>query len=314
MKEKDKEGVKSYSANQPAPIKFWSLALWGKVIPNALCRFGKIVFHTITPFEALPGLPLDPPSPSKPVCAEVIAQCERIYDRAESSREYLEQKARSTFTLIAFFSPLLISAFLFVYQSNPSGSKGSNFGLVMFGFSGTLLMLAFISVARAVSVQPRETLFLESVIDSERGDFRAYRPSRYARGLLYCASVNSAMNAHIAQFVKGAQVLTTVALIVACISVIPLLLELPSNKMPTEVVITSQVSLESKDLVGLQLQLERIAEGVGSNGKSNKIANDLDLIRDDLASLQELLKLIFEYQECSVTQSLPINGDEKNIQ
>lgn len=70
------------------------------------------------------------------------------------------------------------------------------------------MILSLISIIRAVSVQIRESLFIDAVIDTDKETFRTYDRQFHARGLLYCASVNSAMNAHIGQFVRGAHILS----------------------------------------------------------------------------------------------------------
>src|SRR5215213_9994728 len=70
-----------------------------------------------------------------------------------------------------------------------------------------LLLSAFISAVRAISIRPRLTLFLDAVVD-EKGQFRKYDSAFHAQGLLFCATYNTTVSNHIAEFVKGAHILT----------------------------------------------------------------------------------------------------------
>jgi hypothetical protein len=103
---------------------------------------------------------------------------------------------------------------------------------VLVGLSAVCLLLGFISAIRAVGVKENQTLFLDSVL-TEDGQFRKYSEAFRARGLLYCASMNTAMNDHIAQFVKGAHILTAIAVLVLLAAAIPtslVFLRLPENR------------------------------------------------------------------------------------
>ena len=82
-------------------------------------------------------------------------------------------------------------------------------------------------------------LFLESVIDSAVPAIRPYDRTRHAKGLLYCASMNASINEHIAQCVRSAHVLTTLAVIVAIAAAVPgtwLLMTREESTTKTEIV------------------------------------------------------------------------------
>ena len=160
-----------------------------------------------------------------------------IFDQAEERRVNLEQKAQSTFGLMVFLVPLLASLFVFIISRGTTSST-LIVTLVLVSVSAVFLLLGFISAVRAVAVKESETLFLDSVL-TEDGQFRKYSEAFRARGLLYCASMNTATNDHIAQFVKGAHILTAVAVLVLLVAAVPtslVFLRLPSSPAETKIV------------------------------------------------------------------------------
>ena len=100
--------------------------------------------------------------------------------------------------------PLIGSASVFLVKVETSGSASKVIAVGLMVLSVIALFFGFISAIRAIFVGPRETLYIELVINLSDGEFRDYSKAFLARGLLYCTSVNTAMNDHIAQFVKGA--------------------------------------------------------------------------------------------------------------
>jgi hypothetical protein len=132
--------------------------------------------------------------------------------------------------------------------------------------------LAFISAVRAVAVKGGETLFLDSVIH-ESGQFRKYNEGFHARGLLYCASMNTAMNDHIAQFVKGAHILSAASVLLLLAAAIPsgaVFLRLPAS--PTQTQIVGPVSLSLPELTALRDDVANLKNDVQklSNGKASE--------------------------------------------
>lgn len=259
-------------------------------VEHLLRSFGRTLIQPLIPFNPQPEVPLDPPEPRHKLDDKTVERCREIYNAAESSRTYLEGKARSAFTLIAFMVPLLISAFAFVVkESAQSGAK--TFVICLAGVTGLLLVLAFISVARAVSVQPRQELHLGSVIDADKADFYLYDSAHYARGLLYCASMNVGMNAHIAQFVKGAHVLTTVAVLLISISAVPLMfLFTQGNSEPSHTVVDGPIKIVSPQLDIVAQRLVVISDNLQAIAERNRLIDENAQLLIRISRLEAQLK------------------------
>ena len=160
-----------------------------------------------------------------------------------------------------FLVPLLASLFVFIIsRATTSGTSIRVVAIGLLVISAVLLLLGFISAVRAVAVKTTETLYLHSVID-EAGHFREYNNAFHARGLLYCAAMNEAMNDHLAQFVKGAHILTAAAVITLVVASVPtgvMLSSLPSSS-PTQTKIVGPVDVSSPELTGVRDDTLRIA-------------------------------------------------------
>lgn len=276
-----------FIANPPEQVK-WSLIpkhLWLHVR-----RFGYLLLQPFLPFNARPD-EIDPfPDPTLAVTEAHVQQCQWIFDQAEARRDHLEQKAQSTFGLMTFLVPLLASLFVFIIsRATATGPGIRTLAIALLLLSAVFLILGFISAARAVAVKANETLFLHSVVDKD-GQFQGYSTSLHARGLLYCASMNTGLNDHIAQFVKGAHVLTAAAVIVVLIAAVPagfVFSALPSSPVQTEIV--KPVTFSSPDL-----------------------KNDLDKLSDNKAAEDKIKLLEAEVQKLEVklseTQKKKPNG------
>jgi hypothetical protein len=86
--------------------------------------------------------------------------------------------------------------------------------------SGLFILLGFIAAIRAVSVKSQQVLSLDAVIHPN-GKLRAYSESFHAKGLLTCASMNTAINDHLAQFVRGAHSMTAIAVLLLILAAVP---------------------------------------------------------------------------------------------
>ena len=265
-----------FIADPPLPVK---PVLLGKHLRHLLVSFGWIVWQAVTPFrsrpEAIDGLP----EPTVKVAEAQVKQCQWIFDQAAARRLQLEQKAQSTFGLMLFLVPALASLFVFVVsKSSASHATLWLFTITLLVSSGILLFLGFIAAVRAISVKEFETLYVHSVID-EAGQFREYNEGFHARGLLYCAAMNEAMNDHIAQFVKGAHVLTAAAVIMIVIVAAPAsytFSRVPPS--PAETKIVGPVNVSSPDLSSIRDVVARLKVDVAkllSNGQA--AGNDLKL-------------------------------------
>lgn len=241
---------------------------------------GTMLIYTVKPFNPAPEPPDDPP-PGR-VGKDQLAQCQKMFDDTEASRDSLEAKARATFSVISFLAPLTASIFVFLLSRSTAAHDTLLVAKVFAGAAAFLMILAFVSIARAVSVQQREALGLQAVIDYDRSKFRPYNRSFHARGLIYCASVNQAMNAHIAQFVKGAHVFATVAVLALIVAALPTGLILVTERQTTKTELTGPVVISSSDIMEMRKETAAIGASLA------KIALDRSG-QSDLAALNATL-------------------------
>jgi hypothetical protein len=221
-------------------------------------NFWRILWQTVLPFNPRPESPDDPPAVAA-IDDDQLKQCQALYAEAEADRVFLEGKARATFSVITFLVPLLTSGVVFLYAHINQNAEGERVALVFLFASLALSVLGFISIARAVSVQVRETLGLGAIIDLGAGTFRTYDRAFYARGLLYCASVNQGMNGHIAQFVKGAHILTALAVLTLLVAAVPSILLLPTDTGPAKSEIVGPVNIAAPSLVDLKTEIATLS-------------------------------------------------------
>jgi len=276
-----------FIAKPPSPVK-WN------AIPQYLRRMGQsvayIIWQIVVPFKSRPDEiePLPEPDPSITVSESHVKQCQWIFDQAESRRVNLEQKAQSTFSLMVFLVPLLASIFVFIL-SRGTTSRTLFLTSVLAVISASFLLLGFISAVRAVAVKGGETLFLNSVID-ESGQFRKYSESFHARGLLYCASMNTAMNDHIAQFVKGAHILTAAAVVVLLVAAIPASIALstaPTSPVQTQIV--GPVTFSSPELISLSGDVAAMKKEIEKLSSAKATEGELKLLEQKIQKLDEKL-------------------------
>ena len=158
--------------------------------------------------------------------------------------------------------------------------------------SSIFLLLGFVSAVRAISVKPIETLYLKAVID-EDGYFLKYQKSDHARGLLYCAAMNEAMNDHLAQFVKGAHSLTVFAvfsLIIAAIPIDIVFSNLPSY--PNETKIVGQIDVSSSEITSIKSDITQLRSDISMMQKNKPTEYDFQLLQGKVTKLNEELNNI----------------------
>jgi hypothetical protein len=248
--------------------------------------FIRILWQTIVPFNPSPEPPKDPPNPENEPDNEQIERCEKMFDRVEEGRDQLEQKARATFSFVSFLTPLLASILVFTLSKTPAHTPGRTTAIALSIASLGFLVFGFISIARAVSVRGREALFLDSVIDPQQKQIRPYDKRFYMRGLLYCASVNQAINDHIAQFVKGAHVLTAIAVLTLVPAAVPAAIALSNiSSLPTKTEITGQVDV-SAALGRLEKEISKIGNEVSAIATDKASDDRLDRLAQEVADLK----------------------------
>lgn len=279
-----------FTAKPPLPA--WKGTRGGirKHIVRLFRSFACILWQTIIPFNQRPEEPQLLPQPTREIDDAQIGLCQAIFDEAETRRNHLEQKAQWTFAIIVFLVPLLASIFIFLSRDTSTNIKGHVFAIAFLLVSGALLLLGFISVVRAIAVQARETLFLPALIDTQSGQFRSYDKSFHARGLLYCAAMNTAMNDHIAQFVKGAHILVASAVIALLIAAVPAGFAFSNHTpSPARVSIVGSVSITSTQLDALREQVEGIKAALDKSGEDHIARDQLLLLQSRVSTLESEL-------------------------
>jgi signal transduction histidine kinase len=258
-----------------------------------LLRFYFIVWQIVVPFNSRPEEIDSLPEPTVEVTDSHVEQCQWIFDQAGARRVHLEKKGQSTFGLMVFLVPFLASLFVFIIsRATISGTAIRTVTICLLIISAVLLLLGFISAMRAVGVKGFETLFLRSVID-EAGQFRNYSKAFHARGLLYCAAMNEAMNDHITQFVKGAHILTAAAVITLVVAVVPtsvVLLSLPSP--PTQTKIVGPVEVSSPELIAVRDDVADLKKDIGKLLNSKATENELKRLGGKVAKIEAKLREI----------------------
>lgn len=273
------------------PLSAWNCHNFLKEIVRVIRAFFELLLYAIIPRVADPQLPSDPPGPqSGEVDEETLAQCKDIYEQLEAQRKYLDEKARATFGVIAFLSPLLVAALTYLFSHSSDRAQYQTMALSLWIIAFILLVLGFISTVRALAVQRREVLFLDAVIDPNVPALRPYDRTRHARGLLYCASVNEAYNAHIAQCVKSAHVLTALAVIIASLSAAPGLVALAGQKQEvakTEIVKPVVVNVDGARSMSDSIQKLRdeLRENNATIAQVNALSARLDTIEARINSI-----------------------------
>ena len=192
-----------------------------KALKTSISRFVYAFVQPLIPYEAGPTIPeKELPEEAGDVADEQLLQCQSIFDASEARRTHIEQKAQWLFTAIAFLMPALGSVLVFLLREPAFGTQSCPLSVGILLAAAFLLILCFIAASRAMAVRSREVLHMHAVVDEQTGAFREYRKDFHAQGLLYCATVNTATNDHIAQFVRSAQILLTTAILLFVLGLI----------------------------------------------------------------------------------------------
>lgn len=273
------------------PNRTFLQELWG-----ALQSLKEILLYAFIPRVARPEQPNDPPDPTNsPVDEGTLEQCKEIYEQVEAGHEYLDEKARSTFGVIAFLAPLLIAAVTYLLTHSSGSGFSRILSLSLGAIAFILLVLGFISTVRALAVQGREVLFLHTVIDPAIPTITPYDRTRHAQGLLYCASVNAAFNAHIPQCVRSAHVLTALAVITATLSAIPGFIALANQKEDsTKTEIITPISVKIDGVTTINDSITQIRDELKT---SNATLTQVNAINARLDTIEAGIKPITSHKQ-----------------
>ncbi len=206
---------------------------WIKVLAKRIVGFLYILCQPLIPYESAPREPNAPlPEEAGELTDEQLAQCQAIFDQCEARCAHIEKKAQWTFTVFAFLIPALTSVLVFLIRDPAFRAANGPLSLILLSASACLLVLSFLSAARAIAVHQRLFPHIHAVINEESGAFLEYNKAFHAQGLLYCATMNTAMNDHIAQFLRGAQILMVSAVLVFVSGVIATAFNIAAHVAP----------------------------------------------------------------------------------
>ena len=263
---------------------------------SLMARAGmRVLWQVLVPYNRRPEEPTSLPTTPADIDNAQFDQCQWIFHQAEERRDKLERKAQSAFSVIVFLVPLLASVFAFIFRQFSTDITLKWWEIVLLSASATMLLLGFVSVVRALLVHSRETLFLAAVIDLNNGNFIEYKRENHARGLLYCASMNTAMNDYIAQFVKGAQLLTALAVVIMSAAAVLIGVEFsrhpPSSIAQTQIV--GPVEVNSTQLSVIENDIALLKKRDLSTERDRvDLDKRLTALRATLAELQSKIAIL----------------------
>ncbi len=277
------------------PLHIGRAGLWNYT-RDIISAFKVILWHSVVPFKIRPEEPTPLPelsvSGGHEPTEDQLEQCQWIFDQVESRQEAIEKKAQWTFGAIIFLVPLLASVFLFLLRNGEGWGIGRILSTSIICTSATLLFLGFISALRGASVKHREELFINSVVDPQSGNFRDYDRTFHAQGLLWCAVMNTAMNDHAAQFVKGAQMLTATSVIMFVVAAIIATFDFSGTRSPavrTEIV--GPVSLSSPDLILVSKEISDLRNGLAAVTSTTAIDDRLRQLEVRISKIESVREL-----------------------
>lgn len=300
----------NYLAEPPQPAwrgKNGGLLRYSKHMVTSLVVMLK---YAVIPFNARPEEPVPLPQPAHQPSAEQVAQCQAIFDEAEARRSRIEQKAQWAFAVVAFLVPFLASLLVFIFRDPSSASRSHIDSLFFLSLSAGLLLLSFFSAARALSIRSMEALHLAAVIDPASGQFRKYNAGFHAQGLLYCSVMNTAMNDHMAQLVRGAHVFAAGGLIFFLCGAMPAGLALANNQVPpTNVTIDGPVELSPSNLEVLSERVGRLVQTIAAEQGEARSSTQLTSLESQVATLNaEVAKLESLATQHTHAQSLKLRN------
>ncbi len=203
-----------YFAKRPSPYPFsWERLKSG--VRFYIAVFIERIRHTYAIYETEP---VAPTGIGNIVISDVQPQdlevCRFIYDSVERRQETLEQKGTVLVSTIAILAPLLISGVAYVAQYDRLSGFTKSAVMAIGLISTFFLLTSLIAALKVNSVRGRQALYLQSLVDFAEHRVRL-REHQYLRLLMYNIAVNSAINDHVADFVRSSQHFLAIAAILA---------------------------------------------------------------------------------------------------
>lgn len=176
------------------------------------------IFYGDTPVEPKP---LPEPQNALTVMEEHLDLAKSLESSASRRREVLEQKADRTLGVLVFLAPLFVS--VVTYVSREPGQAGVSV-VVLFSLTGAGLIAGFVAAFRAVGIRYSQKLGIKAVFDPTNREWLDLPRQKYARGLIWCAAWNEAINDHVADFVRSARFYTIAGMFFLIAASLPILL------------------------------------------------------------------------------------------
>ena len=190
---------------------------------------------------------------------------------------------------MAVLTPFIVSAAVYMASSSGFGVRERGFALVVCALSFLSLLIAFTASVRATGIRARPSLYIHSVIGPETDVIKEFSPDYFGRGLLWCASVNSAVNDHIADFVRAAQMFLVFSVMFLVFGAVPLVFVLHPDSEPQD--IKKALQVESAALQQISVSISRAAEASTQLEKDRarieKMEADLSALRSKVAELEK---------------------------
>lgn len=234
--------------------------------------FWHLLSHTFAHFEAAPREPgrITDASPSGTFEAEHIALCQAIFDEQDKRQERLEGKAQVVQGVVAVLAPLLIGLLVFVLTPD-SGLTSISLVLAFAIPALALGAVALVASLRAVGVRRRHSLNVGAVVKVEAASVSQYTADRHARGLLWCAAMNDAMNDHVADFVRSAQAFLILAVITGGTAGVVAALSFHPERDGTDAAMLRQATQAADDLDGIRAVLDDQSRGTAAEIEALKV-------------------------------------------
>jgi hypothetical protein len=243
-----------------------------------IARFFYYIKHTYVHYSQTPEPPaaeITDTFPAGAITEKEVELCKDIFEKVEARGDRLEEKANYLLAVIAFLMPVALS--LAIYSITKVDNKLYKYTIlfcdvvVLF-----LLFTAFIAASKIIIVQGRQNLHFFSVIKDNGSEIRPYNPEFYSRGLLWCASYNTAINDHIADYLRGCHLFTIISVFLLVFSAMPALYYAATNKDVQDIKGTVSVTSTSSDLKAFR--------------NLSSIKSDIKIMRSDIEQIKGLQK------------------------
>ncbi|MFX0185469.1 MAG: hypothetical protein ACFE95_20490 [Candidatus Hodarchaeota archaeon] len=224
--------------------------------------------------------------PKGNISEEQLKLCQHIYDESKNRDEKLTNKANATLSTIAILVPLMLSALAYIRSVTAITPWYHRLSTAVITTSLAFLLLAFIAAFRALFIRGYEALYLNAVIDSDEKGVKPYSVDTHARGLLWCATNNTAMNDQKADFVRASHLFVTISVIMLIVSAAPIIYAPTPEDKTQQVKGTMQITSDSIETLLADIRNEIKATRESSIDRSD-FQNRIRLINERMLLIEK---------------------------